>query len=349
MSKGVSQNKEYGIRVSAIIPTFNRADSVGEAVRSVLRQTYRDFEVIVVDDGSTDRTPAVLAEFGGSIRVIRQENAGVSAARNAGIRAACGEWLAFLDSDDVWLPDKLERQMRDLNRCQGAIAHMMDARIEGYRQVSTTLFSLHNVAGTFEAEPVRRRPLLDVLAVQFFTPTWLVRTREVREERGFNERLPIYEDFELLTRLALRGTFVVSAAVGVVVRRVVSAAKPLSDQYLSNAVCSFSALCQLYEGLLGRPELTREERHEVRRRLSGARFELSVALERAGRRMDARRERWHSVQDNRCLKSVLRAFVGSLGGGSLWTRMLKRARPGMRAFRRSEMDAARARAGGAAS
>ena len=98
-------------KVSVIIPTYNRSLSVREAIESVLAQTYRDFELIVVDDGSADNTPSVLGSFGERIRGIRQANAGVSAARNAGIRAAKGEWVAFLDSDDLWVPQKLERQM----------------------------------------------------------------------------------------------------------------------------------------------------------------------------------------------------------------------------------------------
>ena len=100
------------IPVSVIIPTYNRAALVKEAVASVLAQTWREFELIVVDDGSTDDTPEALAPYASRIRLLRRENrGGVSAARNAGMAAARGEWLAFLDSDDLWLPEKLARQM----------------------------------------------------------------------------------------------------------------------------------------------------------------------------------------------------------------------------------------------
>ena len=97
--------------VSVVIPTYNYAGYVGEAIDSALAQTAPPHEVIVVDDGSTDDTPAVLARYAGRVRVIRQANAGLSAARNAGIRAAGGEWVAFLDSDDAFHPRKLERQL----------------------------------------------------------------------------------------------------------------------------------------------------------------------------------------------------------------------------------------------
>ncbi len=103
-----------GPAVSVVIPTYNYGPLVGEAVASVLAQTRPAAEVIVVDDGSTDDTPARLAEFGDRIRVIRQANAGLSAARNAGITASAGEYVALLDSDDAFHPRKLERQVEYL-------------------------------------------------------------------------------------------------------------------------------------------------------------------------------------------------------------------------------------------
>jgi glycosyltransferase involved in cell wall biosynthesis len=100
--------------VSVIIPTFDRAHVIGRAVESVLAQTHQDLEVIVVDDGSTDGTEAVLTRFGERIKFLRQENRGVSAARNTGLAAATGKWVAFLDSDDQWYPSKLAKQLECL-------------------------------------------------------------------------------------------------------------------------------------------------------------------------------------------------------------------------------------------
>jgi glycosyltransferase involved in cell wall biosynthesis len=96
---------------SVIIPAYNAVAFVGDAVRSALAQQGVDLEVLVIDDGSTDDTPRVLAQFGNAIRTIRQANAGHIQARAAGARAARGEWLAFLDADDVWLPEKLAKQL----------------------------------------------------------------------------------------------------------------------------------------------------------------------------------------------------------------------------------------------
>jgi len=101
-------------KVSVIIPTYNRAHLIGRAIKSVLNQTYRDFEIIIVDDGSTDNTEEVVKSFTDKrIRYIRhKENKGAATARNIGIKAARGEYIAFQDSDDEWLPAKLGKQMK---------------------------------------------------------------------------------------------------------------------------------------------------------------------------------------------------------------------------------------------
>jgi GT2 family glycosyltransferase len=89
---------------SVIIPAYNRADLLAQAMESVLAQTMADLELIVVDDGSTDNTPAVLASYGDKLIALRQDNAGPGAARNAGIARAAGRYVCFLDSDDLWFP-----------------------------------------------------------------------------------------------------------------------------------------------------------------------------------------------------------------------------------------------------
>lgn len=102
--------------VSVIVPTFNRASWLREALRSILQQTVPAAEVLVVDDGSTDDIAEVVREFAGRVRGVRQENAGVSAARNRGIQETRGTLVAFCDSDDVWEPSKLEVQLAALRR-----------------------------------------------------------------------------------------------------------------------------------------------------------------------------------------------------------------------------------------
>lgn len=96
-------------RVSIILPVYNGAATIGGALESVFAQTFTDYEIVAVDDGSTDATASVLASYGNRIQVVSQPNRGLSAARNAGVRASSGEYLAFIDDDDLWMPEKLAR------------------------------------------------------------------------------------------------------------------------------------------------------------------------------------------------------------------------------------------------
>ncbi len=98
-------------KVSVILPAYNGEKFIAGAIDSALNQTRKDFEIIVVNDGSTDRTAEIISKYGQAIRVISQANAGIAAARNAAINNSKGEYLAFLDQDDIWLEDKLEKQM----------------------------------------------------------------------------------------------------------------------------------------------------------------------------------------------------------------------------------------------
>lgn len=109
--------REAAPTVSVVMPLYNKVCHVGAAVRSVLAQTFTDFEIVVVNDGSTDGSPRVVQELtDGRIRLLHQKNAGAAAARNAGIAAARGRWVAFLDADDTWRPEKLARQLAVLER-----------------------------------------------------------------------------------------------------------------------------------------------------------------------------------------------------------------------------------------
>ena len=109
-------NDRQSYTVSVVIPAYNVEKYIGRAIDSVLAQTRRPDEIIIVDDGSTDSTAEVIKSYGSKVRFIRQENGGASVARNTGIEAATGQWIAFLDADDEWLPEKLQLQIEHLMR-----------------------------------------------------------------------------------------------------------------------------------------------------------------------------------------------------------------------------------------
>lgn len=187
-------------KVSVIIPTYNRAGCIEKSIRSVLEQTYREFELIVVDDGSTDNTQDVINSIDDErIRYIKMsENKGVSAARNEGIRHAVYEYIAFQDSDDLWRPDKLEKQMQTL----------MDNPQAGMVYCA---YECHRYDGEIYIIPDESMPLYDkqgnlyiklLMRNTIGTPTALVR-RECFQEAGlFYEALTCLEDWELFIRIA---------------------------------------------------------------------------------------------------------------------------------------------------
>lgn len=127
---------EFPQRVSVVIPTYNRCELLKETIQSVLRQTVPVHEIIVVDDGSTDGTAAAMAEFSPRVRLFTQKNSGVAVAFNHGVAQVTGDWIAFLGSDDLWKPTKVERQLEYLNRHPGCgLVHTAYSEFGGRNQV----------------------------------------------------------------------------------------------------------------------------------------------------------------------------------------------------------------------
>jgi GT2 family glycosyltransferase len=182
--------------VSVIIPTFNRAWAVERAVDSVLDQDYRPFELIVVDDGSTDQTAEILARYGNQLTVVCQENRGVSAARNAGIARAEGDLIAFLDSDDFWRPKKLTIQVDFFTSHPDAlICQTGEFWVRNGRRVN----------------PGRRHRKLSGMIFTSSLELCLVSPSAVMMRKtlfsmvgGFDETLPACEDYDLWLRVTRR-------------------------------------------------------------------------------------------------------------------------------------------------
>ncbi len=182
--------------VSVIIPTYNRAWVLKEAIDSVLAQEFKDFELIVVDDGSTDNTGEILDSYEQDILVLRQSNKGVSAARNRGIDAAEGRLIAFLDSDDLWLPRKLSSQVDFFNSNPAAVINQTEEIWvrNGVRVNPKTRH--HKFSGMiFERS----------LALCLVSPSAVMIKKNLFSEVGvFDENLPACEDYDLWLRISCR-------------------------------------------------------------------------------------------------------------------------------------------------
>ncbi len=187
--------------VSVIIPAFNAAEFIGETLDSVFAQTFTDFEVIVINDGSPDtqQLEQVLRRFPSKLRYIKQENQGAAAARNAGLRAARGELVAFLDADDTWLPTFMEKQIDFIKRNNADVV-FADAWLFGDSPLAgRTFMQMHPSRG--EVTPEK----LLAVKVTVITSTVLARKAPILEVGLFDKSLRRGHDFELWLRLAKAG------------------------------------------------------------------------------------------------------------------------------------------------
>lgn len=185
-------------KVSVITAAYNHVQFVRQAVESVLNQTYRDFEYIVVDDGSSDGTAEVLKSFGDRIHYIRKENKGVASARNHGIRKSSGDYIAILDSDDAWMPNKLERQMPTFEeRPETAVVYSQACIIDaaGKRNSDDLLGEPLNPETAFD-DLLRHDPIPVLTAI--------VKRKCIDELGGFTEPLTAISDWDLWVRISTR-------------------------------------------------------------------------------------------------------------------------------------------------
>jgi len=199
--------------VSVVIPTYNRLRTVGRAIDSVLGQTRPPEQIVVVDDGSEDGTSVALRQrYGDAIVLLTQPNRGVAAARNAGIAAATGELIAFLDSDDYWLPGKLESQLAVMADPSIVLSAANWRRGEHGAAAFDGVYPSGGV--TVFDDPLL--PLSRFEGHRLILSTWVARRQALLRVGCFDERMKVAEDSRLLFRLAFEGRFAVIPEVGMI-------------------------------------------------------------------------------------------------------------------------------------
>lgn len=181
--------------ISVVIPTFDRAHTIGRALDSVLNQSRKADEIIVIDDGSTDDTSSILENIR-DIHVIHTENNGVSSARNSGIKSSGGNWIAFLDSDDEWMPQKLEKQISLIqSNSEIKLVHSNEIWIRNGKRVNPQ--KKHEKSG---GDIFRK-----CLPLCLISPSSVLVHRDLLDEVGlFDENLPACEDYDLWLRICAK-------------------------------------------------------------------------------------------------------------------------------------------------
>jgi glycosyltransferase involved in cell wall biosynthesis len=303
--------REFFPMFSVLIPTYNRARFVTSAIDSVLQQTFKDYEIIVIDDGSTDNTLQALQKYGTRTTVIRQPNSGVSAARNKGVEIARGQWVAFLDSDDEWDQNYLISQFEHIRANPDAVAFVTNA-LEihpGHRAHTHFQTRMLGRFGTRSAIRIRRpfRAIID-------HPHWYLQSMVVRRDvllttRLFDPALAIAEDLDVITQLALVGEFGFDKRVFVrIFRRTEKLSNLASAQGSLTARKSFDAV---FERLDSEPALTFMERLALARVRSANQRALGNLLLAEADRKQARACYKQALMIYPSMKSLIK-YVASL-------------------------------------
>lgn len=254
-------NDKSVMRISVVVPTYNRREHVLRAIDSVIAQTRPVSEIVVVDDGSTDGTgEAIESRYGQMVKVFRQENGGVSSARNHGIRKATGDWIAFLDSDDVWFPMKIELQTEALRAFGPEFGFCFTNNVfAGNPEMTGSVFEKSSFRsqpgpGILE-EPTRR--MLDGRE-PFFTSSLLVLRSLLEVLDGFDESLVVGEDADIAFRLSFRTKFCFVSESLVAVDRTPSR-DGLCNLYMTRDDRKYQSFERRYNKWLAMPEVAGTE------------------------------------------------------------------------------------------
>jgi glycosyltransferase involved in cell wall biosynthesis len=291
------------VTVSVVIPTYNCSPRLLRALRSVAAQTYRDIEIVVIDDGSTDDTGYRVTEWtaqsGANVRYVRQTNAGPAAARNHGMRLASGDAIAFLDADDEWRADKLEKQMPLLKGNVGLV-------------YCSNSFVDSN--GTPLTDYVRRIELhrgdilLPLFCDFFLLTSAVVISKTAYTAVGeFDEQLAVGEDYEFFLRLARKFHADYSPE-----ELLIRCVRPDSLSRLDYAKDARNDIATLSKFLGDNPDFARHHRAVVADRIARYRYDFGYRLLAENRRDEAIRELWSSWRTRPTLaasKTLVRALI----------------------------------------
>jgi glycosyltransferase involved in cell wall biosynthesis len=284
--------------ISIIMPAYKAAGTIEETLRSALAQTFRDFEVLVVDDGSPDATADIVRAVAASdprVKLIQQQNAGVSAARNHALRVARGRWIAMLDADDLWVPEKLQAQI-------GALGGRQDAAVVGaVRRFHDDVAGRHWLHETFPP-PAAASPALYLRSLLEVSPnsmvlfnTSLVPADVLRSVGGWDESLSTAEDWDLWLRTAARIPYIVLPMVLQLYRKSAGSATRHQDPVW--VAGKHHAILEKQRSLSNAPS------RAVARAMAGRKLGLAATLLNLHRHRDA-----------------LVSWAGSALHGSNWTR-----------------------------
>lgn len=305
--------------VSVVIPTYNRAQIVLETIDSVLAQTYRDFELLVIDDGSTDNTGDTLKRYGDRIRYVYKENGGVCDALNCGIRLARGSWIGILGSDDLWLPRKLEVQMQDIADHPEIILHTTNTTTYRKDIGSSDKDYLEHVG--YRKVPAGElgmveRPLEDQAVYGLARAQCALVRRDALDRSGlFDQHMTIYEDQDLYCRLALEGSWAVRNSLLVRIERKGDPEENLSQQLFDAPIQARSNFVYSYSRLLKDPRLTERERRVLRHLIAEQKTDIAFEYLRGDNVTEGRRELREALDQEFSLKTVGRYLAACLPAG----------------------------------
>jgi len=298
-------------KVSVIIPTYNRAGFLREALESAFAQTYQDFELIVVDDGSDDDTREVVAGFGDQLRYLRQEHRGVSAARNAGLAAATAPYLAFLDSDDLWAPEMLATGI-DYMEAHPECSLVCSDFAVGEMEDGSAPPRWESFLGVRRARRLARAADFSELANENFVSlcTALVRTSAAREVGGFDESLPCMVDWDFALRIAAR------RPIGFI-NRILAYARRHGGNLTGDRMAVLWTAVQVSRKMESDPEIPRRWRPLLRRSSADTYHRLGHWMLYQAEASQARRFLWESVRrrwwPNRAWRHLLLSFMPRSG------------------------------------